>query len=112
MISRQFREPEPAPSQVDPRDLAFFRDHPARHYRARAPFRSELKQARRQGMDLTLSAGQELAVIVSRIGAGIITTMLVKVRLDRPGAFPDTDDDITRGFPKLPRPTAPAGVPA
>lgn len=103
---------EPAPSFTDPRDLAFFALRPDREYRARAPFRREIRDARRRRLDMSLSPGQSLAVIVTRVGSGIITTALVKVRLDRPGVYPESDDDIRGGFTRGPRPTAPVGEPA
>lgn len=101
---------EPAPSFTDPEDLAFFRLHPERNYRAREPRPNELKQAARRGHRLELAPGQTWAVIVTRVSNTFITT-LGKVRLDQPGVYPDNDDDI-RGAFKGPRPVAPAGVPA
>lgn len=106
------RDDDPAPSHTDPRDMVFFAMNPGRKYRARAPFRREIRAARRRGMDMSLSPGQSLAVIVTRVGSGIITTALVKVRLDRSGVYPDSDDDIRGGFSRGPRPIAPVGEPA
>jgi hypothetical protein len=103
---------EPAPSYTDPRDLAFFAMRPDRRYRARAPFRREIRQAKRGGHDLSLAPGQSLAVIVTRVGSGIIITAFAKVRLDNPRVYPNSDDDIRGGFTRGPRPTAPVGEPA
>lgn len=99
----------PAPDRTDPRDLAFFALHPERRFRARAPFREELRQAKLLGRLSPLAPGQEYATIVSRLGADVITTVLAKVRLDLPGVYPDSDEDIDRAFR---RPKTPKGVPA
>lgn len=110
MRTFEHRDNESAPSFTDPEDLAFFRLHPERNYRAREPRARELRQAARRGHRLELAPGQSWAVIVTRISNTFITT-LAKVRLDQPGVYPDTDDDIRSGF-KGPRPVVPAGIPA
>jgi len=98
----------PAPSRTDSRDLAFFSLHPERRYRARAPFREELRHAKLIGRLPPLKDGQVYCTIVARTG-GPILTWLAAVRLDQPGVYPDSDDDIGRGFH---RPKSPKGVPA
>lgn len=100
-----------APSHTAPEDIAFFTLHPARQFRARPPTRRELQNARKRGHVLVLGPGQSWAVIVTRVVGGPIITTLGKVRLDLPGVYPDSDDDI-RGAFNGPRPVAPAGVAA
>lgn len=98
----------PAPDWTDPRDKAWFREHPERRQRVRAPFAEELTRARLMGVLKPLKPGQTYAVIVSDLGAHVMT-QLFALRLDQPGIFPDSDDDIDRAFR---RPKAPKGVPA
>lgn len=97
----------PAPNFTDPRDIAWFTAHPDRRQRARAPFPEEIARARLLGVLTPLLPGQEYGVIVTDLGSHRMS-QLVSVRLDRPGIFPDSDDDIDRGF----RPKTPKGVPA
>lgn len=102
---------QPAPAHTDKRDLAFFAEHPDREYRARAPFPHELDAAQERGHSLDLAPGQSWVVIVMRCGATLITTTLLKARLDTPGSYPNSDDEI-RGAFKGPRPVTPAGAAA
>ena len=107
----RFDEFGPAPDQTHPADKLFFAMNMDRRIRMRTPFRSEIRNAKQRGRLPTLQSGQEFVVIVQRLG-GPITTMLAVARLDPPGTYPDTDDDIRRAFGRQPKPVAPAGVAA
>ncbi len=114
-MNRDLRIPHqpPAPSRTDPRDLAFFSLHPDRRYRARAPFREELRRAALLGQLTPLVSGQVVMTVVSRPGAGLITTVLVKARLNAPGVYPDSDENIIKSFVRGPKgrsPCSPSGV--
>lgn len=80
------------------RDRAFFAIHPTREYRARKPYRSELKRVMRHGVLPTLRPEQEYMVIVTKVGKTTFLTALYAVRLDRPGVIPDTDQEIKAAF--------------
>ncbi|NML73565.1 hypothetical protein HHL25_05425 [Rhizobium sp. S-51] len=82
------------------RDRAFFAMRPGREYRARKPFRAELKRMMRHGHLPPLKPGQEFIVIVTKVGQSTFLTALYAVRLDRPGSIPDTDTEIRAAFVK------------
>lgn len=107
----RFDEFGPAPNRTDDADMLFFAVNPSRRMRVRAPFRSEIRNAKTRGRLPVLQPGQEFVVIVQRLDSPI-TTMLAVARLDAPGTYPDTDDEIRRAFGRQPKPVAPAGVTA